>query len=55
MITSLLILLVAAAVFYFIYMLAGKSINGVPLSVLGIVLLVVLLLLALHLFGVRLN
>lgn len=52
MITSVIILLIVAAVFYFIYMMAGKAINGIPLAVVGIILLLVFLLAALQLFGV---
>jgi hypothetical protein len=41
MIISIILLLILALALWGIYMLAGKSVNGVPLSIIGIILILI--------------
>lgn len=50
-IISIIILLFVAGILYGVYCMAGKAVNGVPLALIGIGLLLILLLVGLWLFG----
>ncbi len=50
-IIAIIVLLFVGAILYAIYAMAGKAINGIPLALLGIGLLLILLLIGLWLFG----
>jgi len=52
MITTLLILVIAALILYLIYYIIGKIAPGIPTQIVGIILVIVFLLIVLHSFGV---
>jgi hypothetical protein len=51
MILSTILLVITAAVLYGIYVVTGRAVNGVPLAVVGIILLLIFLGVAFYLFG----